>query len=775
MDVERLMKDLTVDHLHQIQQNLQTEMEGKKEELREMVGRRYRDVLEASSEVRTVRELAEALAEAVAHARTTQSVVEPRPLSREQQVSVQRFIALHRLLAVIGEPDGDALSDAFALTLAEILHKQLATEPLSTAMHAVVSGLTGRVIRTRRQLLSDLEEEVGELSEPDWVANQLTALALLRGTDYEQLLDIYLTGRKNFITKLTTESGSLLNIVTEIKKTLVVIEQLFAQGELVRIIQAAACPSYRPALIDAIICDEAFSFGRMLIAEAEKVTRQLRDFKTSPIITQKINSKCTDWVNDVCGFAREPVMSICEFYEKADDIIEFLNAISGVLGSRWPRMIPCSTVYQNLFGDVLFRKFTGIISRDLQDLENQLIQQLKSINTAPPPLFEKTSNKFDPLTGVGISSALQECISKFYAGVQNARECCGRYEQVELDSQSERIRESLASELFDVIERLSNLHPNTSGNVSVDELSRTRLCLALLHCDSASFCQAMNKDGERIAAASRLLNAAAEDSLSNFTCSVAKECLSQQVLQPYVAAFTQPALGLEIAMEWERLELDEVGVVEVPVVVSPPLQTALFTLSSRFGELCVSHLLSRAVRKRISSEVADLLATTLNNAVQNANAVQRTTIQLLFDCRVLHSLFPDEKLRNLVPLIESRIDPFDLSLLSSHLSTNVRLAVSRSQLLYSCLLVDIVPAKEGQGSAHYSQVVDVVPKSEYSQRIPLIPRLDRTAGESVAKRVEATRVPRNKLLANSNLSGMKTTPSLSSFVDKISSSWFGSS
>uniref|UniRef100_A0A0N4VX93 RIH_assoc domain-containing protein n=1 Tax=Haemonchus placei TaxID=6290 RepID=A0A0N4VX93_HAEPC len=138
---------------------------------------------------------------------------------------------------------------------------------------------------------------------------------------------------------------------------------------------------------------------------------------------------------------------------------------------------------------------------------------LKSINTAPPPLFEKTSNKFDPLTGVGISSALQECISKFYAGVQNARECCGRYEQVDLDSQSERIRESLAAELFDVIERLSNLHPNTSGNVSVDELSRTRLCLALLHCDSASFCQAMNKDGERIAAASRLLNAAAEDSL----------------------------------------------------------------------------------------------------------------------------------------------------------------------------------------------------------------------------------------------------------------------
>lgn len=63
-------------------------------------------------------------------------------------------------------------------------------------MHSVVSGLTGRLIRTRRQLLADLEDETGELSEPDWAANQLTALALLEGTDYEKLLDRYLEGRK---------------------------------------------------------------------------------------------------------------------------------------------------------------------------------------------------------------------------------------------------------------------------------------------------------------------------------------------------------------------------------------------------------------------------------------------------------------------------------------------------------------------------------------------------------------------------------------------------
>ncbi|KAK6729343.1 hypothetical protein RB195_006412 [Necator americanus] len=513
MDVERLMKDLTVEQLHHIQGNLQIEMEGKKEELREMVGRRYRDVLEASSEVRNVRELAEKLAEAVSNARATQSVVEARPLSREQQVSVQRFIALHRLLAMIGEPDSDALSDAFALTLAELLHKQLTTEPLPQSMHSVVSGLTGRIIRTRRQLLADLEEEIGELSETNWVANQLTALALLQGADHQKLLDIYLEGRKHFIAKITTESSSLLNVVSEMKRTLVVVEQLFMQGELFRIIQAAGCPSYRPALIDSLIGDEAFSFGRMVTTETEKVTKQLRESKASPLLPQKINVMCSEWISQVCSFTREHVISICEFYEKASDIIEFLNALSGILRVDWPRVSSYSTIYQNLFGDIVFEKFTNIISRDLCALEKRFTSMLKSINLAPSPMFEKTSNKFDPLVGMGISSTLERSISSFYAGVQEARDCCAKYEQVEMDSQPERVREKLATELFSVIERLANMIPRDGDGNSSAELSRARLCLALLHCDSGAFCQAMNKDGERIAKASRLLKAAAEDSL----------------------------------------------------------------------------------------------------------------------------------------------------------------------------------------------------------------------------------------------------------------------
>ncbi|KIH68064.1 hypothetical protein ANCDUO_01600 [Ancylostoma duodenale] len=178
-----------------------------------------------------------------------------------------------------------------------------------------------------------------------------------------------------------------------------------------------------------------------------------------------------------------------------------------------------------------------------------------------------------------------------------------------------------------------------------------------------------------------------------FACDAAKECLPQQSLRPYVDACTKPAHGMLLALvdafEWERLELDEVGTIEVPIVLSPPLQTALFALSCRLGDVCVAHLLSRSVRKRLAAEVAHLLSLTLTDAIKGADAVQRTWIQLLFDCRVLSTMFPDDRLKKLIPTIESHVDPFDLSLLSSHLATNVRLAVSRSQVstLYVALFM----------------------------------------------------------------------------------------
>ncbi|CAI4220680.1 unnamed protein product [Auanema sp. JU1783] len=228
--------------------------------------------------------------------------------------------------------------------------------------------------------------------------------------------------------------------------------------------------------------------------------------------------------------------------------------------------------------------------------------------------------------------------------------------------------------------------------------------------------------------------------------------------------------NFKFLQEWEKIDMPDVGMVDVPINLSPPLHSALFALSRRFGDTSVAHLLSRQVRKRLSNEISELIARVFEALTSKANVAQRTWVQILFDCRIVMTMFPNDKFKKLQNEIETHIDPFDISLLSSHLASNVRLATHRSQLLYSCLLLDVLPNKDIQYSQSYAQVIDILPKPDRPLRISLIPRLERTQSEEITKRLQASKVSKNKLLSNPQ-SAAKNSASFSSLYDKMSSSF----
>ncbi|ULU10148.1 hypothetical protein L5515_000538 [Caenorhabditis briggsae] len=524
MDVDRLMRDLTVDQLENIQQNLEKEMEGKRESLREMVGRRYRDVLEASSEVRQVCTLAEKLASDIANTRIS---YQSNPLrlcrtgSKDEQKAGEHLYAVNYLISSIGNDGGEPLDDIVAFCMVEHLQKQLISNHSSPVIHKTARGLTNRVVATRSELEFQNTSTLLDISRSDWATNQLAAIALLEGKEIGQLLDLYLEKRFDYIKGLIEDSATILSIVDEIKKTLTVVEELFVHGELIHAIHSVCNGQYRCELIREMCADQSYSFERTINEDSDRVWRHMREKlsgrSAGTLQSQFVGEKCAEWIDRTCLVTHKLVSEVCEYFDSLDQIIDLLQAITLSLKQDWPKIGSNRTVYEKLLQTAVVDKAQVLLVQMIESIEIAAKKRFESTSDGPSTaIFDERTYRPDSQSHIGISTQLYKCVKTLWESLEQLNEKCSQFETICAPMADTKIasamKEKMATNVLQLLLRLCELHSDQQ-NESTRSLSRARLALALVHSESTLISTLLDKDSQRITSLNQRLHAIIEKNL----------------------------------------------------------------------------------------------------------------------------------------------------------------------------------------------------------------------------------------------------------------------
>jgi hypothetical protein len=783
MDVERLMRDLTIDQLTEIHSKLSNEAEQKKEELRQMVGRRYRDVLDASNTVKRLTEIADAF---MGQLKDTRSVAsQNHGVSKATSIKKQpvySFVLLNSILPLIGSSD-DALTDVFCLLIAENLHRTVSIDPShvgSGAKHVIRS--IGDQLVTYRIQFESLGDKLGEITDWCSAAGHLAAVALLKQCSIEELLITYLNARKESIAISTKSSASFIGIIRMVRETVRCVDELFGQGQgIYSALQTVTTNAWCPDELEAFIRDQLFTYNKILRREIGKVNASYAVKYPGPDMAT-VQKHCTDWMNETCAMANDRIKAMCDFFERTDQMVEFVLAVNEILKSDWPNIAQPSSVYQKLFGSSLLNRFSVLMNHELSVVHTDLLGKLADVHCNPLPLFHKRTIKFDALLATGVSQELHEHIQLSFNLLKELHNNVNRYVRIGREESVQQLHDTFADAVLDLVGRITSTGgetvPSASSNVTKSEsreewLMKFRLFLGLVQHEPSVLCQCMNGNVEKIVKCNKTLHSAAENALCHFVDYLVVESTQESKLTLIEKACSDTAEWLNLVQECERVPLENEMTVEVPTQLSRFIFLFLYTVCHKVNANSIGHLFTRNVTTHTAHRLGEILAKTLKNCANNCSNAPSICTQLLFDCKTLFLMFLHKDFMEAANVLESKLDPFDLSVVSTPLSRNAKLFVQRTAMLFGQLQVENVSLspKDNAISASYSAVVDVTPKIENPPRLTLIPRLSKLK-ENDERTGGRRKRPKEELLNAHMPNKGNTTSSFSSLYDKISSGWF---
>ena len=213
---------------------------------------------------------------------------------------------------------------------------------------------------------------------------------------------------------------------------------------------------------------------------------------------------------------------MCDFFEHAHQIVEFIIAINDIFATEWPTVSSNALVYQKLFGSSLIERYKALIAKEMQFIETQLLSNAFSVQKNPPPLFQKRGARFDSLLASGVSQELYEVIQKSFNQLNDLLSNTNRYISMGKEENVQELLPSLAQSALEMTQRITTIQEEDVGTSAENEssnaernkwLARFRIYLALVQHEPSVLCQCMGRNTELIIQCNKMLHSAAENAL----------------------------------------------------------------------------------------------------------------------------------------------------------------------------------------------------------------------------------------------------------------------
>uniref|UniRef100_A0A914D002 Conserved oligomeric Golgi complex subunit 1 n=1 Tax=Acrobeloides nanus TaxID=290746 RepID=A0A914D002_9BILA len=477
---------------------------------------------------------------------------------------------------------------------------------------------------------------------------------------------------------------------------------------------------------------------------------------------------------------------MCEYFERTEQIIEFVMAINEIFKSDWPTIVSNSTVYQQLFGNALLDRFKTLISIELSSVEKEMLANFAKCNSNPLPLFHKRAAKFDTLSTSSISPELHDIIQKTFDRIKELWSHVNKYVNIGSEENVADLQDSLADAVLEMIQRLVNdeiVVTSKNGYTESDEealnhvdnsskwLMRFRLFLALIQHEPSILAQCVSRSATKIERSNKLLHSAAENSLCRFMDFLIDETARDSDLTLMLDFCRQPYRWLDLVQATEKVQLEDAGSIEVPTQLSRHLYMFLHNICRKINLNAIGHLFTRNVTTHITNRLGTILSEILKTCADDCFVTPLVCTQLLFDAKALFLMFPNKQFIEAATILEAKIDPFDLKILSTPLSRNAKLFTQRTYMLFGQLQTETIgSSKDTSLSSSYTALVDIAPKITNIPRLGLIPRLSKLKEEE--RPLKAKQLSTVQSGQTMGAKSSSTSSFSSFFTDKISSGWF---